>query len=857
VASNVAPPKNTGGGGFVFEDQVCAWLLACMLADEPPLDAGLGRLERIDFQTGPDGWFLDDALLTLAQGAARCRCALSIKSNPQFSGHSAPADFVEVAWEQFLHEGSTSFDVATDLLGLVTAPVDAETRVALDGVVAKAIAEDPQLLPARLATKGWANDAERSLFDGFACPADLASKRTITAGDTGRLLGRMRFPQFDFDAVTSESKKSAVRLCRAALRSGDMDEATKLWDALQQIAADLRPKAGFVTRPALLDHLRSRFGLSDRPDHRADWQRVLDLSRGAATQVTDEIGGRVRLTRDGDLAKLEKGLGTTRGLVVLGPSGIGKSAIARRWLERRAYQGKKTLWFDGRSFERTDFAAFESDLRLNHGLSELLQSLGDADAGLVVDGLDRIYDAGAFRLVAALVRLLDVERAASPWRLVVTCQTQEWSRLQDSILQAGIRIATWRTVELPVFDPAALGEVGTAFPAVAKLLRQQKLGPVLSNLKILDMVARRSSAGEEIETTKWVGESSVAAWFWDSEIARGENGPVRARFARLLAERQADTLRQAIPPDDFQIADLQPLGDLVIDRICRQTPDEQVGFAHDLYGDWARLRILASRADDIGTFLKNRLGSPLWHRAVRLFGLHLLEHLGDVERWRAALRAFGADESGVAHDLLLESPIFAAEPARLLELILPDLLGDDGRLLRRLLTRFLAYATLPDPRIAAIAKAQGIDEAATRAKYRYPNWPYWPAVLRFLHAHRVDVVVGAPVEVGRVVEMWLQHVPLERKLLRREAGELGLALGERARQARDSYTGDDYRHRGLYYRVALAAAGELPDEVAAFAVQASERTPNAATEEEKSPEPAVLPCAAGAWHGRGQVCYAW
>lgn len=38
MASNVAPPKNTGGGGFVFEDDVCAWMLACMLSGEPVFD---------------------------------------------------------------------------------------------------------------------------------------------------------------------------------------------------------------------------------------------------------------------------------------------------------------------------------------------------------------------------------------------------------------------------------------------------------------------------------------------------------------------------------------------------------------------------------------------------------------------------------------------------------------------------------------------------------------------------------------------------------------------------------------------------------------------------------------------------
>jgi hypothetical protein len=49
-------------------------------------------------------------------------------------------------------------------------------------------------------------------------------------------------------------------------------------------------------------------------------------------------------------------------------------------------------------------------------------------------------------------------------------------------------------------------------------------------------------------------------------------------------------------------------------------------------------------------------------------------------------------------------------------------------------------------------------------------------------------------------------------------------LGKRALQARNVYAGIDHKHRKLYYRVALAGACELPDEVAAFALRASERS---------------------------------
>src|SRR3712207_1697515 len=123
MSKNIAPPKLTGGGGFVFEDKVAAYFLVCLLSGETPLDPSIGMISRVDFQTRADGWFLDDILLTLTTRGGIRRCALSVKSNQQFSGPSAPAEFVRAAWEQFLHHGSSVFERTSDYLGLVTAPL--------------------------------------------------------------------------------------------------------------------------------------------------------------------------------------------------------------------------------------------------------------------------------------------------------------------------------------------------------------------------------------------------------------------------------------------------------------------------------------------------------------------------------------------------------------------------------------------------------------------------------------------------------------------------------------------------------------------------------------------------------------
>lgn len=92
------------------------------------LEPILGSVTRIDFQTKPDGWFLDDGLLTMSRRNGPHCCAWSIKSNKQVGASDVPSDFVEIAWAQYLHEKPRIFERTCDFMGLLTTPLDIDFR---------------------------------------------------------------------------------------------------------------------------------------------------------------------------------------------------------------------------------------------------------------------------------------------------------------------------------------------------------------------------------------------------------------------------------------------------------------------------------------------------------------------------------------------------------------------------------------------------------------------------------------------------------------------------------------------------------------------------------------------------------
>jgi hypothetical protein len=251
--------------------------------------------------------------------------------------------------------------------------------------------------------------------------------------------------------------------------------------------------------------------LADYPDHAEDWAALDERSAREVGLVRNSIADRVRIPREDQVTQVIKSLSVEFQVVLLGASGLGKSALAKSVFERRNENAERTLWVDASSLDRAaDFGAFETSLQLLHPLADLLGQETSREPVVIIDGLDRLYSDLSFRNVASLLRSAGGAPNTTRWRVLAICQPQEWPRVLEALQRAGTSISRWHTQNAQALEPADLEMVSEAAPTLRRLILQPRIGKLLTNMKLLDLVVRRLLDGTDIDASAWVGESSIA-----------------------------------------------------------------------------------------------------------------------------------------------------------------------------------------------------------------------------------------------------------------------------------------------------------------------------------------------------------
>jgi hypothetical protein len=801
------------------------------------------------FQSRVDGWLLDD-LLADFDGARRA--AVSVKSSLMFRGGRAPGEFVRDCWQLRLDPGKTNFSPDRDRLVLAASELPSGTRKAVDDAIARAGAA-PDLLDTRIRRPRWTNDGVREFVKSFRCPSDL--KRLHRGADmrNGMLLRAVRVANYDFGRVDSESEKNAVALCQQAVRSGTRRDASVLWRELQRVARKYRPASGSLDLEGLLDELRGTASLKAHPDYRHDWDVLAEASRSWADDTKDVIGTGLHIPREEFRQEVLRAANEARLLVVLGESGIGKSALLKDLSRAPELEGRPVFYLDAWEIAHPEQSGRAA--RLNHSLEEILPTQAGAWALLVVDRLDRLTDADEFKRVGRVLKSLRFAAPSSPWRVGVTCREPSWSGVGRHLSEAGVELQPARSIHLGGFTQEDIATIASKLPELASLLSRSELSPVVSKPKILDLIATAAAGtGSMPAAAGWVGESSIIEWFWTDYLCSGGRNLSRGNFLKRLAAMQADERRFASPTVALSSAEAEILPDLVNAGVLLQR-EETVRFAHDLYADYARQRYLLGQwSSGDRAAIADRVTNPIWYRAISLLGLHYLElSLSDpaerVEQWRRLARSCDQinDGSSVGSDLLFDAVVFSAQPKLLLDLLTTDLVADEGRLLKRLLVRMFQVASVSDPRVMDLPNFSVEERAELAVRVRLPIWPIWIRVVRWLTERRGLILEHAPEEFLPIAGTWLRIARQWPALpMSSEVADMVLAMAEKAATAFETGKyGEAFREPGALYILAALCGRIERERTMALALRLAGRGPEPPTPpkppEPRSPRPGQWP----------------
>jgi hypothetical protein len=825
-----APVKVTGGGGFRFENPVAARLLLDMLTGKNSLGADFGRVVGLHWQARDAGWLADDLAVTCQNTSGEERAAgLSVKTYQQLGRNGFHSDFSTIAWQQWLnHNTSRNFKRGIDAVGLVTGDLTDDVAAAWSDLRTQAVQSTPDRVIARLKSDkddgAQTSKVQRAIFESLRRPDTFGAERSDADARERLLLIRdIRVIKLDYEAQPSSDYDQALLDCQNCLSSGDAAEALKLWERLIGIADEKRPAGGSLDLFGLLAMLREQFRFVAHLDFRSDWENLSRRTADATTNITNTIDGNAQLARDDQLTGIAERLASTRVCMIIGESGSGKSALAKRLSAERYGQA---VWFSGNDLDHKAPRDFERALGLRYPLTKVLLS-SSQECLVVFDGIEGYSDA-ALGMAARIIRELFENPATRHVHTLLTVQSEAAAGSMRQLAQLGTPDAALTTHTLGLPSENELDTLLSGLPQLSWVVLRPEIRPLLSNLKVLDMTARTLHSDKSLGSRPVVGLTTLIDILWEDWIEHREGG--RSHLLKSVAIHEADRLSNGVSRQSLGFAEQQALPSLASSGLVR-LKDERVAFAHDLLGDWARMRVLLGDGAITSSVNQQRTQSPRWHKAIRLFGQRILEQAeSDIDQWRVCVENIPDEPAPAAliRDLFLESLFLATNARTLIERAWPVLISNSGALLRRLLDRFLFVATLPDLRLLALSEDK--EEALLLAHaLRVPYWPYWAPMLVALRAHLDDVIHHAPNEAAKACALWLRATPAEiapgqAMPWRQEAAELAVAIARevQARNEEGSYWSSSGTDRTVY-EAALYAAKDLPDEVAALCLELAKR----------------------------------
>ena len=610
-------PISTSGAGYTYEHHVGAMFLSLLLIRGLPAVFKDCQVGEVSFQTEHLGWKTDDLLVSCLSGENERR-QLAVQSKRTFTvsaNDSECTKTIAAFWEDF--KAKDRFDSARDALLLVTLQ---GTQTLLKGLGG--------LLECARNSSNEDDFANRLTLPGHLSQKakDYSSviRSIVESADPGYALSDEEFWRFlkvihilPLDFTTSTSQQEAWIKQALALTStteNAMSTAELTWLELLKTAAESAAGARTWEYADLSEAMRERHKPIEAP--KGKLQKLLDRSEITRQAIRTTIGGKVSLSRSGPETKIVEALADTRVVIVSGPAGSGKSALAKAVVEKCA---EKATCF---TFRAEEFARTHIDDVFGSSITgkQIETLLGSQERVVVhVDSLERLLEHSTRDAFSDLVGI--VERCHHV-RLLLTCRDHSLETVVHSFF--GVPAQNPSVIRLPALEDSELDEVQACIPHLADPLSDPDLRELLRIPYFLEMATRIDWALEK-DVPSGVTAFRQRCW---SEVVRRDSHTVSdlpTRREKALVELsivRARELRAFVQTDELDEAALE---ELRRDDILTRNPYGLAAPVHDVIEDWAIIRWIETRlethewqpqhiAEEIGGYPAIRRGFREWLR---------------------------------------------------------------------------------------------------------------------------------------------------------------------------------------------------------------------------------------------------
>lgn len=724
---HISSPKASGGAGTVFEQHVGAYWLGLLVAGGIPPILTDTTVTKVHFQAKHLGWRTDDFLVECcADGGRTRRLACHVRSNFRISASDEQfRTAVEDFWGDY--NSPERFSSTDDRFVLVTQRGSANLLEHFAGLLdcARVAASDSDFHH-RLNAEGFVSKTVRTYWGVI-----LTIIREVESGEEDQVLCARAW-QFlrvlhvlSLDLATSTRQTEAQlksMLSHSAVAGKPPEVAQAAWDALLRIASESAPEAAELVPsdlPASLRHDVGTIGIEDR--------RLLGMlaehSDPVLRGVKNVLGSNFHLDRGPVVQELIGQLETFQVVLVSGPAGSGKSAIAKDAVEIVSAD-HFAFAFRVEEFAHPHIDAALHAAQIPFQAASVFAILGAQDRIVIlVDSTERILERSTREAFSDLISLAASNAAI---RIILTCRDYSTELVRSALLQGTAISST--VLNVPLLTDSELDEVAGACPKLADPLSNTELRDVLRNPYFLDKALELPWSAREAPPET---EREFRDRFW-RDVIRAEATPptgMPARREATFIEVATGRAKALSPFVSSEGMDQEAIEALKRDSLIA-SPDNRPGVLstrHDVLEDWAILRWLDARLEAAeGTLVG--MASIGTHPAIRRSYRRWLEELLARDTG-AAERLFDealADENVTAQfrDDTIVSLLGADTAPVFLSSRSIQLAANNAALLKRVI-RLLRVACVGTP-------AGSFGDIPLPGMFSEPVGPSWPTVLRLV-----------------------------------------------------------------------------------------------------------------------------